>query len=555
MRKDDKIQKLDFSDEFLLESASRRLDAGDHFGALTMLNKRNGMYEKNCDAAVLAADIYESMELYALAVDAWFHFLDTCNEADFPEGYEGLAVNYMNMGNEAQSAFYYNKLITTDEEMSAESKLEIMRMFAKPAKPRLRVVYPPEERDDAEDVQRGVFFLKTGQLSEAKNAFSDIEKGSPNYATARGLSAVCSLLQGNSRLAEEECLQLLEEHPDDVQALSTYSAVLSEQGREKESRRVAARLAQIETDSTDELYKIATVLCENDMDEDAYRVLSRLKEKLPYDNNILYFYAVAAYRTGKEEEAIDTLDRLCTIYPHAAVARYYLTRMREARDGERKAETTYYYRVPQAEYETVKNFLSAVSAASPEEAAQVSGLPDMEEFLWIAFDEMDGRDAKLQELALKVADQCRLDAFLRDILLDFQGNDGMKLELLERLAARNEENSFGTVLGHIYKEFFTHKIAIGNRKYKAFMKAFSLAYARYGLLGEENERKLCSAAEETYRELADREAWDYMDETAELACVIYREAHLRDGERTLSAMAELFDAKEPIVKDILDQIL
>ena len=179
----------------------------------------------------------------------------------------------------------------------------------------------------------------------------------------------------------------------------------------------------------------------------------------------------------------------------------------------------------------------------------------MEEFLWIAFDEMDGRDAKLQELALKVADQCRLDAFLRDILLDFQGNDGMKLELLERLAARNEENSFGTVLGHIYKEFFTHKIAIGNRKYKAFMKAFSLAYARYGLLGEENERKLCSAAEETYRELADREAWDYMDETAELACVIYREAHLRDGERTLSAMAELFDAKEPIVKDILDQIL
>ena len=131
----------------------------------------------------------------------------------------------------------------------------------------------------------------------------------------------------------------------------------------------------------------------------------------------------------------------------------------------------------------------------------------------------------------------------------------MKLELLERLAARNEENSFGTVLGHIYKEFFTHKIAIGNRKYKAFMKAFSLAYARYGLLGEENERKLCSAAEETYRELADREAWDYMDETAELACVIYREAHLRDGERTLSAMAELFDAKEPIVKDILDQIL
>ena len=555
MRKDDKIQKLDFSDEFLLDSASRRLDAGDYFGALTMLNKRNGMYEKNCDASVLAADIYEGMGLYGLAVDAWFHFLDTCNEADFPEGYEGLAVNYMNMGSEAQSAFYYNKLIATDEEMPAESKLEIMRMFAKPAKPRLRVVYPPEEADDTESVQKGVFYLKTGQLSEAKDAFSDIEKGSPNYAAARGLSAVCSLLQGNSKLAEEECLHILEENPDDVQALSTYSAVLSEQGRDEESRRIALRLARVQTDSTDELYKIATVLCENDLDAEALKVLSRLKEKLPYDNNILYFYAVAAYRTGEREAAIDALDRLCTIYPHAAVARYYLTRMREARDSGAKVETTYYYRVPQAEYDTVKNFLTAVSAASPEEAAQVALLPEMDEFLWIAFDEMDGRDAKLQEVALKVADQCRLDSFIRDILLDYQGNDGMKLEILETLAARNEENSFGTVLGHIYKEFFTHKIGIGGRKYKPFMKAFSVVYSRYGLLGEENERKLCAAAEETYRALADREAWDYMDETAELACVIYREAHLRDGERTIGAMAQLFDAKEPVVKDILDQIL
>ena len=97
MKKDDSVLKLDYNDEFLLDSVENRARSGDYIGALTLLNKRNGKYPPSADAQALAADIYEEMGVYQLAADAWFRFLDVCNEADFSEGYEGLAVAFMNI--------------------------------------------------------------------------------------------------------------------------------------------------------------------------------------------------------------------------------------------------------------------------------------------------------------------------------------------------------------------------------------------------------------------------------------------------------------------------
>ena len=111
----DKVLKLNLSDEFLLDSAEKRSREGDYLGALPMLNKRAGMYDSSADACALYADIYEEMGLYRLSADAWFRFLDTCNEADFSEGYEGLAVAFMNLNNEVQSALYYQRSLSDEE--------------------------------------------------------------------------------------------------------------------------------------------------------------------------------------------------------------------------------------------------------------------------------------------------------------------------------------------------------------------------------------------------------------------------------------------------------
>ena len=62
--RDDGIMRLDFSDEFLLDSAEKRYESGDFIGALTMLNKRAGMYRPSADASALYADIYEALSLW-----------------------------------------------------------------------------------------------------------------------------------------------------------------------------------------------------------------------------------------------------------------------------------------------------------------------------------------------------------------------------------------------------------------------------------------------------------------------------------------------------------
>ena len=549
------VEKLNFSEEFLLDSAERRFASGDYLGALTMINKRNGMFDPGADAFALQADIYEAMEKYDLAADAWFRFLDVCNEADFREGYEGLSVAFMNMGNEAQSAYYYRRAIMSEEafEHVGEELLDaILDGLEQSGEPRLRLVYSADGMNATESLAEGLKLLKSGELDEARERFSEVSEASSDYPSAAGLSAMCTLMLGDEERAEEECKRILELYPDNVQGLTTYVAVLGARNDKKGAQKAAKRLAELSTDSTEDLYRVATALCETGLDELAYEKLSLLKPRLPYDDNVLYFHAVAAYKTDHIEEAIDSLEQLTTIYPRKAVAEHYLTRMRRIRDGEKdKLSVTYYYRMPAAEYRTVANFLLKANTADEEELAQFAALPELNDFFRIAFDEMEGRDEKIQLIAARVAVKCRNDAFVRELLLDSEGEELVKISVLHDLVMRNEENSFGTVVCKLYKEFFTHEIEIGARKRTEFLKAFADVYSKFALLSQESEDKLCDAATDVYETIEEAEAWGYIDDRAELAAVIYREARLKGGERKLAKICRLFNADESRIKEML----
>ena len=371
-----------------------------------------------------------------------------------------------------------------------------------------------------------------------------------------GIAAMCTLMMGDEEGAEQACKDLLEKYPDNVQGLTTYVAVLGARENKKGAKEAAKRLSELQTDATEDLYRIATALCETGLDAEAYDKLQILKERLPYDDNVLYFHSVAAYRTEHIDEAIDSLERLTTLYPRKAVAEHYLVRMREIRDGEEdKLEPTYYYRMPTAEYRTVANFFIRANSADEEELERISALPDFDNLLRIAFDEMEGRDEKIQLIASKVAVKCRRDSFLRDVLLNCEGDEIVKLSILHGLVLRNEDNSFGTVICNIYKEFYTHEIEVGARKHNEFLKSFADVYAKCALLDEMNEGKICAAAEDVYRSIEDAEAWSYLDEREEVAAVIYREARLRGGERKIEKVASLFEADVSVVKEILNLLV
>lgn len=549
MRKtDDKIQKLNFDDEFLLDAVERRFQNGDFMGALTMLNKRNELYEPSADAAALAADIYEGMELWSLAASSWFTFLDTCNEADFAEGYEGLAVCFMNMGEDVQSAYYFHQVYGGEE---------IDRILKKEeAKPRLRLVHTAEKGDiDSDVLERGLMLLQMGELDKAKKVLSEVSETSSDYASAKGLDALCSLMLDNEEEAERTCEELLKVHPDNILALTTYCAVLQSRGNQEGAKQAALKLLDNPSTRTDDLFRIATALCETGLDEQAFGKLGELVKRIPYDETALYFYAVAAYRTDRLSEAIEALEKLTTVYPHKAIAKYNLVRMREVQDGAKKFKLNYFYRVSKEKYREIADFLLAAEGAEGSELDYIASLPELNDIFKIAFDEMEGRDEKIQLLAAKVAVKTHSDAFLREILLDPSVSEIVKISVMHALVMRNEDNSFGTVFLNIYREFFTHELEIGTKRRKEFLTGFADVYSKFAFMCEGNEQRIIVAAEDLYDTLFEAGAYDLLCEREALAAAIYREARLPRAEHKLDTVCKLFNANKYVVQTILDYMI
>lgn len=547
--KDDRIKTLDFDDDFLLDCVEKRVEEGNYLQALRLLNKRNGMYQPNCDSALFAAEIYEALGMTQEAIGAWYHFLDTCNEADFAEGYNGLAVNYAALGNDELSTFYLKRTIE-----SAGEEIDVSALYAEEKeKPKLRLVEDGEEEKQL--FAEGVVLFKSGDLSGAKEKFSLIPPQSKDHASAVGLSAMCSLLAGRKKEAEEECERWQEVYSGNVHFLSTYVAVLGQSGKREKQREIASKIARIPVESDDDLFQVALVLCEAKLDEDAYRVLGQLRKTRAYDRNVLYFSAVAACRVGKTEEAIDTLDLLTLLYPRAYVAAFWLSRLRQVRDGEREPfEMEYVNRIPAENYQELKKVLNELSR-SPDGRNPFGASGEEREVFGLAFDIDEGRDHSLQLLAVEAALHIREDDVLREVLLDPKAYDALKFYIIGRLTERNADDSFGTVILGLYREYFTRKLILKGRGAKTYLKAYFLVYTRFALLGPEVAERIYIAAENTYYALQDIGAEDLMSETESLAAVIYREAHLPEGERDVERIADLFQAPVGRVKEILSLIL
>ena len=547
---DDGIRRLDFSDEFLLDSAEKRYEAGDYMGTLTMLNKRAGMYRPCADASALYADVYEAFSLWIPCADAWFRFLDTCNEADFGEGYEGLSLAFANMGDALRAELYYRRSFEVSGEVPPSDLDE--EDFVPEQRPQLRLIHSDDGTvSDPDLLRRGVLFVKLGELDKAKEVLSEIEPGSEDFPSACGLIAMCKLLTGDTAGAAEECERMLEYHPDNIHALTTYCAVLGAQDRKEEAKAVGRKLAAMDSDSAEDLYRIATALCETGLDGEAYEKLTKLKGMQPYDDSILWFHAVAALRSGRKEEAISSLETLTTVYPRRVIATLFLERLR----GDKEVTISYFYRLPEDTYKELTSFLLMADGVEPEMAERLGGDKEIENYIRLAFDQLEGRDQKLQQLAARVAVKCRCDDVVRELLLDFEGDEFIKLSMMRDLVLRNEDNSFGVVICNFYREFYTHKMEFDGRRPDQFMEAFAEVYSRYSITADDNERQLLYAAEDVNYTLVDADAEDLFAEKDALAAAIYREARLTDGEHGIETIANLFNANVHTVKEILNFLI
>ncbi len=555
--KDGKVKKIDFSRKRLATLADKYYNEGNYLSALRLAYREANTYGVDADVFVRLADIYEGMSLQGSAINYWFRFLDIAEEEELPDIYEGLAVNFLNMGNESQSAYYYNRLIDADDMLPDETKMDIAEAFSVNKSSKFRFVYPPRLADYSKEMNIGSKALKVGDCKRAIEEFSKVEKGAKEYFSAKEMQAIAHLLAEEADKAEEICKELLAEKGDDVRVLATLAAVYLAQERMEESREIALKLASYELEETEDLYKVATVCCENGLHEEAYQKFKKLDKKMPFDGRMLYFKAVAAYKSGHVEEAEEALDTLCTVYPDAEVAKYYLRAIRNYREGleENKPELIYFYHLPQEERENRCRSLIQIGKA-PKDEAQLFGLLALHDgyFRW-CFDEMDGGDHDLQYLALVTAVHVRADEFLREVMLDFEVADVLKIETLRMLLERNEEMELGLVLCSIYKKILLPKIQVGRKRRKKFVEAYAKVASKFLAINDSYGEKIKTAAELLYATLEEYDNLDLIENTDDCACAIFLLSGLKELGKDVGMIAAAFDANIAKVQVLLSAVV
>ena len=484
------------------------------------------------------------MGLQTYAIKWLYKCLEICGEEDLPDVYEGLAVNYLNLGNEGASAYYYNRLIGVDDTLTAENKMEIAQAFSKDKKESLRFVWPPKLADFSQEMEQGARALKAGNCREAIASYSRVADGNKDFVEARRMQAVAELLDGNHLCAEKICLDVLAVAPDDVQTLATLAAVYLEQGRADESRALAERLSKVKASSTEELYKIATVCCENGMHAEAYAMFVQLEERMPYDGRLLYFKAVSAAKSGKLDAAEQTFEKFCSLYPDAAVGKYYLREVRKMQDGgeDVTGTFTYFYAVPKSAKDLICHTLVSLGKMPAAQVEAFACSEDLIEDLQWCFDEMDGMDQDLQYVSLMVAEHVRADGFLREMLLDFEVSDVLKVETLRALYERNEEETFGVVICNIYRSLTLKRIKIGRKKRKVFIGGYARVASKFSIIASSYGGKLQRAAERLYRAVEALDATELFAYEDDIACAIFLLSGLKELGRDVQQIAEAFDA-------------
>lgn len=546
-----KTQKIDYARSRLAAQADKYYNEGRYVSALRMAHKELALYGGDGDVYTRLADIYEGMGLHASALNYWYRFLDIADEEDYPDIYEGIAVNYMNIGSEGQAAFYYNKLLEVDDTLTSESKIEIASAFAKDKKSNFRFTYPPEIADFSKELEAGGRAMKAGDFQAAIRLLSRIEKGSKQYGAAQETLAVAHLLADDKKRAEEICLARLADAPDDTRVLSTLAAVYLEEDKAEESLAIAKQLYAQTQDNTDDLYKVATVCCENGLHAEAYEKFCLLDEKMPYDGRMLYFKAVAAYKSGKLAEAEKAFDELCTIYPDAEVAKFFLRALRKEKDGDEKIEPDYFYHLPQDERERRAKTLLYISKSSKDEAALMGLLAERDgTFLW-AFDEMDGADMELQYLALVAAVQAEADELVRDVLLDFEVADVLKIETIRMLFERNREDEVGLVLCHIYRRVNILPVKLGRKRRKKFLEGYAKAASKFGIVCDDYGKKIADATEGLYAALKEHDGLETVVSADDCACAIFLTSGIKELKDGANTAATVFGADLDKVQTIL----
>lgn len=526
-----KSVSFDLSSDRLIQTAENLIDCRDYLNALKILNKNEERNGNDAFVHMLYAQIFDDLELHERCINEWFKFIafsDDIDEEDLYDAYEGLAVNFMEIGNEHFSAFYYDKLLSLSGDIPEDMRRDILNGFIKTQKNPLKFVYPPEIADYSDVISDGIDLLKQNKFDKAIEEFEKVDSRNKSYAPARNLMAMSYMLSDRADMAEQECLKILEVTPDDVQALTTLAAVKTEQGKKDESVEYAHRLLKLIPKNNDELFKIATVCCENGMHEEAYEIFCKLEAEMPYDSSVLYFTAVSAYNCGKYERCLNTFDKMLVLNPYAVTASYYRETAAISIKKNKPVTMSYFYRLPQNERESTLKVLAAVVALSPARLNDMTDLVDITQCIRWCFDESEGvGNTELQTLGAICAVRTGNYGIVSDFLLNAFIEDDAKMKILAEIGERNEDGEWSLVICNMVRSVRFYKLDLPRLKKKTFVSSYAYLTAHFALIDDKISRKFALSCMKTYKKLEAEGKLKSVKNSNELSAAIFLNAKIK----------------------------
>lgn len=545
-----KTVDIDLSGDRLIAIAADMIDNHNYIGALKMLNKNAELNGNDEDSYMLYAEAFDDMGLYERSIHHWFKFLDVVEFGDVADCYEGLAVDYMNIGNEQFSAYYYNKLLLETDDVDAETREQIVRDFLSAEDNPLKFSYPPEIADVSDVMDAGISLMKEGEFDKAAEKFAEVEEGNPRWVSACNYIAMCHVVNDRLDLAEEACRKVLKKDPQNVQILASLAAVKSEEGKREEARAITEQLLSLNVTDQDDLYKIATVCCENKMHAEAYSLFCKMDDEVAYDKNVLFFKAIAALNAGMYEKSFEAFDALMTIYPDSPTALFYYRVAREISKSGEHEDLSYFYNLPQEIKEASVKVLAAFLHLNKDQALRLADELNIDSHVKWCFDDGSPADDRLQALAVRVAVKARSDDYVRDLLLHPFLSDSLKVDILELLCDRAEDNMFGVVVCNVYKRVTMKKLNTGAVKRKNFRSAYSRLVAHFSILDDSYGNRFLSAAEGLYARLEREGRLNAAADLDALTAAIFAEAGVDDAGITKENISAFFGVSAERITNI-----
>lgn len=546
-----KSVQIDFSGDRLIAIAADMVEQHNYITALKMLNKNAEISGNDADSFMLYAEIFDDMGLYERSVHNWFKYMDLAEFSELSDCYEGLAVGYMNLGNDQFSAYYYNKLLIETDEMDSVTREQIVRDFLSVEENPLKFAWPPEIADVSDIMFEGMNYMKQGEYQKAYEKFGLVAEGNPKWVEARNYMAMCLIVQERSEEAERECMLLLEKYPENIQALTTLAAIKTEAGKHEESAELTKRLLSLKVTDSDDIFKIATVCCENKFHNDAYNLFCKMESEYYGDLNILYFKAISAFNSKRFDESFSAFDKILAIYPDAVIAQYWYGVARSLRDEDKWEELSYFYSLPQKIRESSLEVLAAFMKLPKKQAEQLSDELSISGAIKWCFDETPASGSEeLRILAAHAAVKAKMEDFVRDLLLNPFVSDRLKIDILESLTMRNSDNSFGVVICNVYRRVTVRKLYTGIKKRINFVRAYARLVAHFSILENEYGERFAVSCEKLYGKFEREERLEATSDVDALTAYAFEEAGINEAGISKENICAFFDVSESRLKKL-----